>query len=63
MDKTLAYLLDEYRDRIARLTDAIARGNCTDFNEYRFSCGQLRGLEAACSVIEDLNSRMETLDD
>lgn len=63
MDKNLEYLLDQYKDRMQMLTEAIARGNCKDFEEYRFVCGQLRGLEAACSVIQDLKERLENSDD
>lgn len=59
MDKTLAYLLDEYKERMAMLSDAMARGMCTSFEEYKFTCGQLRGLEAACAIIKDLEERLE----
>jgi len=63
MDKTLEYLLNEYNDRAAMLTEAVARGNCKDFEEYKYVCGQLRGLEAACAVIKDLTDRLEKSDD
>ena len=63
MDKTLEYLLKEYKERMAMLTEAIARGNCKDFEEYKYVYGQLRGLEAACAVIEDLTNRLEKSDD
>lgn len=63
MDKNLDYLLNEYKDRMQMLTEAVARGNCKDIEEYRFVCGQLRGLEAACAVIKDLTERLETVDD
>ena len=63
MDKNLTYLMDQYKDRMQMLTEAIARGNCKDFDEYRFVCGQLRGLEAACAVIQDLTERLEKSDD
>jgi len=63
MDKNLEYLLEQYKDRMQVLTEAVARGNCKDFDEYRFVCGQLRGLEAACSVIQDLAERLENSDD
>lgn len=63
MDKTLNYLLDEYKDRVMMLTEAMARGNCKDFEEYKYVCGQLRGLEAACAVIQDLNDRLESSDE
>ena len=60
---TLDYLLEQYRERMQRLAEATARGMCKDIEEYRFTCGQLRGLEAACSVIEDLKTRLVTIDD
>lgn len=63
MDTTLEYLLKQYRDRMEMLTDAVSRGNCKDIEEYRFVCGQLRGLEAACAVIKDLAETMEKSDD
>jgi hypothetical protein len=63
MDKTLEYLLREYKERMALLTDAVARGNCRDIEEYRFTCGQLRGLESACAVLTDLVTKLETLDE
>lgn len=63
MDKTLEYLLREFRERIDALSNAAARGNCGDYVEYKYVCGQIRGLDAACAVIEDLNKRMEISDD
>ncbi len=63
MDKNLEYLLDEYKDRIKMLQDALAHGNCQNFEEYRYICGQLRGLEAACLTIVDLKKRMENSDE
>jgi len=63
MDKTLEDLLREYKERMALLTDAVARGNCRDIEEYRFTCGQLRGLESACAVLTDLVTKLETLDE
>lgn len=56
-------LLTELRDRIARLTDAMARGNCASFDEYKYASGQLRGLESACAIIADLKKRLENADD
>jgi len=63
MDKTLDYLLNQYKERMDMLSDAMARGMCTSFEEYKFTCGQLRGLESACSVIKDLEERLETMDE
>lgn len=63
MDKNLEYLLAAYQDRMRMLGDAIAHGNCMSYEEYKFSCGQIRGLEAACGIIEDLKSNLENADD
>jgi hypothetical protein len=63
MDKTFEVLLGEYRDRISMLSEALTRGNCGTFEEYKYICGQLRGLEAACGIIVDLNKTMENSDE
>lgn len=63
MDNTLDYLLREYKERMDMLSEAMARGMCTSFEEYKFTCGQLRGLESACAVIKDLEERMEIIDE
>jgi hypothetical protein len=59
----LEYLLGQYKERMSMLSDAMSRGMCTSFEEYKFTCGQLRGLEAAGAVIKDLQERMETMDE
>jgi hypothetical protein len=55
----LDYLLKEYRDRMDMLSEALIRGNCPTIEEYRYICGQLRGLEAACLIITDLKQKQE----
>ena len=62
MDTTLEYLLEQYGERMNMLSEAMARGMCTSYEEYKFTCGQLRGLEAACGIIEDLKKRLENSD-
>jgi hypothetical protein len=57
------YLLNEYKERIAMLSKAISAGNCVTYDEYRYTCGQIRGLESACLTITDLKQRMEKSDD
>ena len=61
--QVLDVLTKKYVERIELLQDAISRGNCISFEEYKYSCGQLRGLEAACMVIEDLKNNLETSDE
>jgi hypothetical protein len=61
--QALEVILDKLKERMDLLQEAVARGGCTSFDEYRFSCGQLRGLEAACMVIADLKQTMESSDE
>lgn len=61
--QVLDLLLEKYKERIALLQDAIAMGGCKSYDEYKYSCGQLRGLEAACLVVTDLKSTMENSDE
>lgn len=56
------YLLKEYRERIAVLSDALASGGASSYDEYRYTCGQIRGLESACFVISDLKRQLEQSD-
>ena len=63
MDKYLDYLLDEYKERINMLQKAVAAGNCANHEEYKYACGQIRGLESACLTITDLKQRMENSDE
>lgn len=58
----LDYLLKEYIDRMDFLKGGLAQGNIPTIEEYRYICGQIRGLEAACGTIEDLKKRMENSD-
>jgi hypothetical protein len=63
MDKIFDILLSEYKDRMDMLSEALVRGNCPTIEEYRYICGQLRGLEAACAIIADLKHRQEHSDE
>lgn len=63
MDKNLNYLLGQYKERMEYMSAALSQGNIPTIEEYRYVCGQLRGLEAACAIIVDLQKRMEHSDD
>jgi hypothetical protein len=63
MDKNLEFLLSEYKDRMQFLTAGLAQGNIPTMEEYRYICGQLRGLEAACLIIVELKNRLDNSDD
>jgi hypothetical protein len=59
----LDYLLREFQERRDYLAEGLSRGNIPTIEEYRYVCGQLRGLEAATLIITDLKKRLETQDD
>lgn len=56
-------LLAELQGRYDVIAQSLVRGGCASYDEYKYLCGQLRGLEAALGTIEDLKTRMETLDE
>jgi hypothetical protein len=55
----LDYLLSEFKDRINMLQRASGAGNCSSYDEYKYTCGQIRGLESACLIIIDLKNKQE----
>ena len=63
MSKEFDYLLGEYRERIQMLQKAVGAGNCVTFEEYKYACGQIRGLESACLTITDLKNQLEQSDE
>jgi hypothetical protein len=63
IDTNLDFLIREYKERIGMLQTAVSAGNCQTYDEYRYSCGQIRGLESACLIISDLKHRMENSDE
>jgi hypothetical protein len=62
IDRHLGYLITEMRERMALLADALASDKVSSYDEYRYTCGQIRGLESACFVIETLKQRLENSD-
>jgi hypothetical protein len=58
----LEYVVKECEDRIRMLTHAVSGGKVTSFDEYKYACGQIRGLEAACLIVTDLKKRLEDSD-
>jgi len=41
------------------LADALASGRCKSFDEYRYTCGVLRGLYTAEEYLMDLAKKVE----
>lgn len=59
----LEVLLIQYNEKIEQLKDATATGNFATFEEYKKTCGEIRGLLIARSYVLDLKDRMEKSDD
>jgi hypothetical protein len=56
-------ILKEIRERRAQLSDGLGNSSAKSFDEYRFICGEIRGLTAVESYILDLAKHMEYSDD
>jgi|TARA_R110000868_G_scaffold121968_2_gene323531 hypothetical protein len=63
MDKTLAVLLEHFRDKRTQVAEAISSGSAKDYAEYRALCGEVRGLLIAELYIKDLAKNLEQDDD
>ena len=59
----LDVVLMELKDRMGMLSQATSNGQCASYDEYKYVCGQIRGLESACGIILDLQKNMENSDE
>jgi hypothetical protein len=59
----ISVVLKEIEERRAALTHALADGSANSFEEYRFMCGEIRGLSLAHSYVTDLVRRLEDDDE
>ena len=59
----LEAILKEIRERRAQLFDGLGNSSAKSFDEYRFICGEIRGLTAVESYVLDLVKHMEYSDD
>jgi hypothetical protein len=59
----LAVVLIEAKDRLEMLSTALKQGHCASYDEYKYICGQIRGLESACGIVLDLQKKMENSDE
>ncbi len=56
-------ILKEIEEKQKYLADALGSGAAKDYPEYKFMCGEIRGLSFAHSYVTDLVRRMEQDDD
>jgi uncharacterized protein YaaR (DUF327 family) len=59
----LEIIVKQLDDKIAQLTDAVALGNYDKFEDYKKSCGEIRGLLIARGYVLDLKDKLEKSDD
>jgi hypothetical protein len=59
----LDVLIKQLDDKIAMLKEAVILGNYDKFEEYKRSCGEIRGLLIARGYVLDLKDKMEKSDD
>jgi hypothetical protein len=62
-DKIIGLVLKELRERRAQLSDAIASSGAKTFEDYKYMCGEIRGLTAVEMYLLDLAKNMEQFDD
>jgi uncharacterized protein YaaR (DUF327 family) len=59
----LELLVKQLDDKIAQLKEAVVVGNYEKFEDYKKSCGEIRGLLVARGYVLDLKDRMENSDE
>lgn len=62
-EKILKHLLAQFSEEVATNTAALQQGAPKTFEEYKYLCGVIRGLNLAQSYINDLMRRLEHFDD
>jgi len=56
-------LIDQIEDKVDQLKQAVASGRAETFEEYKRTCGEIKGLLVARGYILDLQDKMETSDE
>lgn len=59
----LEALLKQLDEKIEQLKDATANGNFESFEDYKKTCGEIRGLLTARGYTLDLQDRLEKTDE
>jgi len=56
-------LVEQLNEKVQQLQEGVANGNATSYEEYKKTCGEIRGLLTARQYVLDLKKRMENSDD
>jgi hypothetical protein len=62
-DELLVYLSNKLKEEQEVYLTDLGSGKAKDFADYRFSCGVLRGLMIAETLINETSKRMENADE
>ncbi len=63
MDKIIEVVLKELRTRRTQLSEAAAAGAAKNYEDYKYMCGEIRGLTNVEMYLLDLAKNLEHLDD
>ena len=63
MDKVIEVILKELRARRVQLSEAAASGAAKNYDDYRYMCGEIRGLTNVEMYLLDLAKNLEHFDD
>lgn len=58
----LEILVKQLDEKLEQLKDAVANGNFETFEDYKKTCGEIRGLLTARGYVLDLQERLEKED-
>jgi uncharacterized protein YaaR (DUF327 family) len=59
----LELLIKQLDEKLAQLKEAVILGNYEKFEDYKRSCGEIRGLLIARGYVLDLKDKLENSDD
>ena len=59
----LDVIVQQTDDKVSQLKDYLADGRCENFEDYKRTCGEIRGLLIARGYALDLKQNLEISDD
>ena len=63
MNKVIEVILQELRARRTQLSEAAAAGAAKSYEDYKYMCGEIRGLTNVEMYLLDLAKNLEHFDD
>jgi len=63
IDKALRLLCERIDDKVKQLQEDLGAGNAKSFEEYKSTCGEIKGLLTARLNVLDLQKTIEESDD